>query len=977
MKHLRFLLMAALVAMPLTACDDDEGPGPDLTPVGTVSGTVSIEGSGIAGVSVTLVGATSQSATTDASGGYSFASVEAGSYGVAISDFPADVSFSSVSKTTSITTSGQTATVDFSGSYIRTASIFGEVEAGNTPLAGVPIVATGPEGASNGVTNSNGSYNLSGLRAGDYTVVMTPPAGYLFDLVSHDVTVGVGMAVEASFYGDTGVDDVSAQVVIESITNNAGVILNPNALAGQINITVGIDPGENDLQRVCVLLDGAEVDNGCQTLGSAVAEGEMEQVVLRPTFSIFTNDFDPVTGMPVYGNNTYDLSVVLDLENAAQSNVTTSMQLTFANADLFVGTVTPEVSAIGSNGFLYYGGSLGVSVVHVPFSGKTASSVTIGYYNGGLLQAYTDGTAPFDFTISDGTGGLLNGYQSAVVAGDYVWVTNAQYSDGTTATGFPFTTTGGANMTVDNVMPQASPFSLTDQVLDNTDWPVCCSNNWVNADYAFADALSTFPDNVNGVGGVVRTFHMGAATLSQSAIAALPAVATPGETGLAVSDVNTFYEPVAVLTDALGNQRRIALAAAGSNVLNTTVGLDIAAPTNQSVTGNADMTIWNIAGGPAAAALAFSAQEDRAGFSAEPVRFEVFRLAASSANTEYLVYGDDDDTGGFVNTAATVPACAGVDPTPLVPCVPNATLAAMDAYYTSRGHMMDQAGNEVATTIVRQSLVDLNAPVNQNINIPGSLVGGAMTTFTVPTADFDLWSGTFGFSFGLQTDPYIPFGDEVMLGDGVRWDGMLSPSATASITFPFVRGLEVANGAPGTAPSGTINAATWIQFISTDAAGNASAAQQNNFAAGTVPAPVSYTTGATATFAVTNTAINLCNGQGAACATGDVSSLALKAQATGPSGTYPNVFAGGTIYFYYSLDGGLTYTLLGTTPGSSGLISDTGATRTYEWSLTITSADVALIANGTALPIRAIGVNSTGDALFTIPNALVTVVDGS
>ena len=87
-------------------------------------------------MSVTLVGATSQSATTGAGGAYSFTGVEAGSYGVAISDFPADVSFSTVSKTTSITSQGQVATVDFSGSYIRTATVSGNVMASGDALAG-------------------------------------------------------------------------------------------------------------------------------------------------------------------------------------------------------------------------------------------------------------------------------------------------------------------------------------------------------------------------------------------------------------------------------------------------------------------------------------------------------------------------------------------------------------------------------------------------------------------------------------------------------------------------------------------------------------------------------------------------------------------------------------------------------------------------------------------------------------------------
>ena len=74
MKLLRFTgiasLAAALAVMP--ACDDDDDGGgitpPPVVIVGSVMGTVSVEGTGLAGVTVNLVGAASQSATTGAGG---------------------------------------------------------------------------------------------------------------------------------------------------------------------------------------------------------------------------------------------------------------------------------------------------------------------------------------------------------------------------------------------------------------------------------------------------------------------------------------------------------------------------------------------------------------------------------------------------------------------------------------------------------------------------------------------------------------------------------------------------------------------------------------------------------------------------------------------------------------------------------------------------------------------------------------------
>ena len=50
MKHLRYFLMAALVAMPLTACDEDSDP--IAIEYGTVMGTVMAEEAGLSGVEV-------------------------------------------------------------------------------------------------------------------------------------------------------------------------------------------------------------------------------------------------------------------------------------------------------------------------------------------------------------------------------------------------------------------------------------------------------------------------------------------------------------------------------------------------------------------------------------------------------------------------------------------------------------------------------------------------------------------------------------------------------------------------------------------------------------------------------------------------------------------------------------------------------------------------------------------------------------
>ena len=117
MKLLRFATVALLTGALVVACDDDDA-GTPVTPVapapapivGTVSGTVSVESSGLPGVNVNLVGAAAQSATTGSSGGYSFGNVPAGTHGVQISGAPAEVAFVTRASVLTITTSSQTAT---------------------------------------------------------------------------------------------------------------------------------------------------------------------------------------------------------------------------------------------------------------------------------------------------------------------------------------------------------------------------------------------------------------------------------------------------------------------------------------------------------------------------------------------------------------------------------------------------------------------------------------------------------------------------------------------------------------------------------------------------------------------------------------------------------------------------------------------------------------------------------------------------
>ena len=195
MNRNKLLALAAMLLVPLAACDEGTPP----VPVGSIDGQVSIEGQGIDGVTVTL--STGTSTSTAGGGRFSFAAIDGGTYTVTISNFPADASFSSTSQPATITTDGQTATVNFSGTYIRTASIIGSVTVEGEGIGNVTVRISGMADQAT-QTDANGQYAFAQLRAGSYTVEVSDfGADVGFSSPSQSVTLGVGETGAASFDG--------------------------------------------------------------------------------------------------------------------------------------------------------------------------------------------------------------------------------------------------------------------------------------------------------------------------------------------------------------------------------------------------------------------------------------------------------------------------------------------------------------------------------------------------------------------------------------------------------------------------------------------------------------------------------------------------------------------------------------------------------------------------------------------------------
>ena len=196
MSRFKLLAAVALLGIPLAACEEATPP----PPVGSIAGTVSIEGTGIDGVSVNL--SNGNSTTTAGGGSYRFDNVEGGAYTVTISGFPSDATFDATSAAATISSAGQSVTVNFSGAYIRTASVMGSVTVENMGLPGVTVTLSGVSGAT-ATTDDSGQYAFTGLRMGSYSVEIS---GFDNDEVGFSntaasVSVGVGESKIVSFDG--------------------------------------------------------------------------------------------------------------------------------------------------------------------------------------------------------------------------------------------------------------------------------------------------------------------------------------------------------------------------------------------------------------------------------------------------------------------------------------------------------------------------------------------------------------------------------------------------------------------------------------------------------------------------------------------------------------------------------------------------------------------------------------------------------
>lgn len=223
-----------------------------------------------------------------------------------------------------------------------------------------------------------------------------------------------------------------AQISIQRVTTgNTNTPVNFNNVFGQIDVTLNLDPGDQTVTKVEVLIDGTA------RCSQDLSEQQSEQLSLAAVFpevdavdivcSINTADFNATTGAVTFPNGTHQLSARATIGGATPGNVATPSQtLTFNNANTYVATFgTFAASAVGTSGYSaglgFRAGQLSVSVLPVIYNpGQTlAAGSTVTFGNAGCdasangprtrpLVAPAGGTGAWTATFPTSTAGGVN-----------------------------------------------------------------------------------------------------------------------------------------------------------------------------------------------------------------------------------------------------------------------------------------------------------------------------------------------------------------------------------------------------------------------------------------------------------------------------------------------------------------------------------------------------------------------------------------
>ena len=384
----------------------------NTVPTYSISGTVS--GAVLSGVTITLSGAGSATAISNASGNYSFSNLVNGSYTVKPSMAGYTFTPTSLAATVSganITGTNFVATANTVPTYSISGTVSGAV------LSGVTITLSGA-GSATTTTNASGNYSFSGLANGSYTV--TPSlAGYTFSPTSSAANVsganitGTNFVATANTVPTYSIAGSVSGAVLSGVTitlsgaGSATTITNANgnySFSGLANGSYTVTPSLTGYTftsaSTSVNVSGANI-TGTNFVATANTV---------PTYSIS----GAVSGAVLSG-----VKITLSVTGSATATTNASGNYSFSNLVNGSYTVTPSMAGYTFTPASSSATVSGANITGTNFSGSVASAALVDNGNG---------------TVTDIGSGLM--WQKATAPGTYTWQQALSYCENLSLAGY-------------------------------------------------------------------------------------------------------------------------------------------------------------------------------------------------------------------------------------------------------------------------------------------------------------------------------------------------------------------------------------------------------------------------------------------------------------------------------------------------------------------------------------------------------------
>jgi hypothetical protein len=817
---------------------------------------------------------------------------------------------------------------------------------------------------------------------------------------------------------------IPASVSIASITaaGNLNAPVNPAAVAGQIDVRLNVNPGNQTVSKIVLVVGGIRTDSQTFTAAqSAALRYAADEAIAAQTtfpqviFSVNTARFNATTGIPVWLNGAQAVSAQLYTTQggtATAATATAQTSLTFANADGWVASVATSgttATALNAASFKYDRGGLAISVLPVSYTGATVAAGSVTF--GSVCDASGIGARTTALVAPAAGASAWTAAFSATAAAAATNVTNYEFDAGLcglNAIGETPTVTA-VNGAGDALFAAAAPINagaITGLRLDNraplvptlVQNPNLRANGWINGSVALTSLNTSATSNGVMIAPAAQVgcatagaLDCGVATTARFARIAASAAGTVSEARAATASntptlpapsvTNTTYCGIFTYQDALGNEAALpaaatvcsAPAAAASTALaanHMLFGVDIAAPTvaytAASIAANARLNGGAI-GGEFIVTVNDTGLVGNSGMlPTSPVLMSLARRvigAANSAGTTALRFADNSGTmaAGTTLSATGVTAAAPLYTTTITAVAGVAN----HAYWTHNATAFDAAGNS-ASVSARTMVYDATAPVPGAPSTAVTLTATGYTGNAFISEDLDIQDFSFGVTYGALA-PFTSAAANLQMpmvavnGFNAATFANTNFGVNAAVPMPLALQANVAAGLTNMA--GLYTLARSQSNLS---------AQSANFVPGVVTPGAAISTVNFTTFPAIagSPAAAIGGGGGTGIVTGNATAasaaaagplqtnITLTATITGATAVFNNPFS--RIDFYMKDATGTRYFNVGSASVAS--LNDNGVTRTFTFTATINGPTVYALLGGAgatfASDIVAVGIGA-------------------